>query len=318
MKKKRHILVIKHGALGDIVQGLDGFASLRAGHCYDHLSVLTTPAFKDFMAMMPFFDEVLIDKRGGVLNIAQHLKIRSLLLRGWDRIYDFQSSKRTIRYLDYLVPKGVEIVGGGIRASHPLPDMTGLNNRDRMLRTAELGGCAPRNASTDWLQASEISGITMGNQKPLAVLVAGSSPTKPEKRWPAAHYAALAKALIDAGFGVVLAGSRIDRAVGDAILSNAPDIIAPDIIDCIGKTSLAELASLLAKADVVIGNDTGPVFMAAKLGTPTLMLMSGATDPLMSAPVGKSVRWLREEIISSIKVADTLAVLRHLIDFPKK
>ena len=40
--------------------------------------------------------------------------------------------------------------------------------------------------------------------------------------------------------------------------------------------------------------------------------------PHLSATVGKSVRWLREEIISSIKVADILAALRHLIDFPKK
>ena len=41
------ILVIKHGALGDILQALDGFASLRAGHPHARIMVLTAPAFAE-------------------------------------------------------------------------------------------------------------------------------------------------------------------------------------------------------------------------------------------------------------------------------
>ncbi len=57
------IMVIKHGALGDMVQALDGFASLRAGHPNAHLSLLTTAPFAGFARAMPFFDDVLIDPR---------------------------------------------------------------------------------------------------------------------------------------------------------------------------------------------------------------------------------------------------------------
>ena len=56
--------------------------------------------------------------------------------RSWDRIYDFQSSKRTARYFAHFVPAGVETVGKHKGASHPIPDMTGVNNRDRMVATA--------------------------------------------------------------------------------------------------------------------------------------------------------------------------------------
>lgn len=285
------ILVIKHGALGDIVQGFDGFESLRAGHPDAHLAVLTTPAFAGFMAMMPFFDEVLIDRRASPFNLIEAWRMRQLLRRGWQRVYDFQSSKRSRRYLDHLVPEGVEIVGYAARASHPLPTMTGLNNRDRMLLTAEIGGCPRVVAETGWL-ASEAASAGPGRR---AVLVPGSSPTKPEKRWPEEHYAALAHRLADAGYHVTLVGTAVDRAVADAILAGFPDAD-----DRVGQTSLAELAALLAGSALVVGNDTGPVFLAATLGAPTLMLMSGHTDPAMSAPTGPCTHWLRQPAVASI------------------
>ena len=43
----KRVLVIKHGALGDMVQGFDAFAGLRAGLPYTHLALLTTPPFFD-------------------------------------------------------------------------------------------------------------------------------------------------------------------------------------------------------------------------------------------------------------------------------
>ena len=141
MTTGRKILVIKHGALGDIVQALDGFASLRAGHKDDHLAVLTSPGFAGLLSMMPYFDEVLVDHRAGPLQLARNVQLWRVLRRNWDRVYDFQSSRRTRRYLDHVLRDGTDIIGQSRRASHPLPDMTGMNNRDRMLETARLGGC---------------------------------------------------------------------------------------------------------------------------------------------------------------------------------
>ena len=50
------------------------------------------------------------------------------------------------------------------------------------------------------------------------------------------------------------------------------------------------------------GNDTGPVFLAARSGAPTWMLMGPDTDPSMSAPVGAKANWLRA---SSLDTLDT-------------
>ena len=58
---KDKILVIKHGALGDIVQGLDAFASLRAGNPEAYITLMTSPGFVSLAEMMPWFDDVITD-----------------------------------------------------------------------------------------------------------------------------------------------------------------------------------------------------------------------------------------------------------------
>ena len=68
MPEREKILVIKHGALGDVVQGFDAYASLRAGLPDAHIAVLTSPTFASFMQMMPWFDEVHIDPRPSLFD----------------------------------------------------------------------------------------------------------------------------------------------------------------------------------------------------------------------------------------------------------
>jgi len=91
----QRLLVIKHGALGDIIQGIDAYASLRAGYPQAHIVVLTTPPFAGLFAAMPWFDEVVIDHRAAVGNLRQMFRIRTLLRRGWSQVVDLQCSNRT-------------------------------------------------------------------------------------------------------------------------------------------------------------------------------------------------------------------------------
>ena len=302
MSNQEQILVIKHGALGDMVQALDGFATLRAGHPNAHLALLTTAPFKTLAEAMPFFDEVIIDPRAKAWNISAMFNMRALFRRGWTCIYDFQSSSRTRRYLDLFVPQNVTFIGAHPKSTIQLGDMTGINNRDRMVRTAALGGCQPCEARTDWFDA-EASMI----QTPYAVLIPGCSPAKPAKRWPAEQFATLSSLLLAQGMTPYLAGTAIDREVGDLITS-----VQPLVVDKIGKTSLMGLASLLRHASLVIGNDTGPVFLAARLGAPTIMVMSRHTDPDMSAPVGAKAGWIKDDDIAKITPQDVMAAAKTI------
>ena len=71
--QKVKILVVKHGALGDVIQALDGFASLRAAYPHAHIAVMTAPTCAPLFSLMPWFDEVVIDCREKLFNFLQAL-----------------------------------------------------------------------------------------------------------------------------------------------------------------------------------------------------------------------------------------------------
>ena len=75
-----------------------------------------------------------------------------------------------------------------------------------------------------------------------------------------------------------------------------------EAIDLSGRTSLFQVASLARSAKAVVGNDTGPVFLSAKIGASTLTLMSAHTDEKRSAPHGRASTWLKRDNLSDLSV----------------
>ena len=302
---KPRILVIKHGALGDLVQGFDAFAGLRAGRLDFHITLLTSPAFSAFCRRAPWFDEVVEDPRASVINLPQLFRMRRFLQSGWEMVVDLQCSRRTARYHQFLTSSATRWFGTAAGASDPYPDFTGVNNADRMkVAIAMAGGDADTRASLDWLASGDDAGH---DGRDAVILVPGCSIAKPSKRWPAACFAALANSFFNDGRRVVIVGTAADREVADAVLKDAPDCL-----DLVGQTSLDALVNLFSSAHAVIGNDTGPVFLAAKTGVPTLMVMGGDTDPSMSAPVGARAGWVRQDDVANVTVQQAIDALATL------
>lgn len=304
------ILVIKHGALGDIIQGLDAFASLRAGNRGAYIALMTSSGFVSLAKMMPWFDVVLTDPRSSLINLVASFRIRRHLRQNWSVIVDMQCSGRTGWYFSHFRLPTTRWIGVAPGCSDPLPEFTGVNNRLRMMKAAELAGGINRVADMEWLMADKEASHNNWQVDPAlgyAVLVPGCSSAKPQKRWPAKYFAAVGNDLLARGVTVYVVGTAEDRCAIDCVLADAPDII-----DLCGKTNLSELGRLLCGASYVLGNDTGPVFLAAKTGAPTLMMMGPDTDPAMSAPTGISASWLRANPISGITVTAALASLYNL------
>ena len=133
------------------------------------------------------------------------------------------------------------------------------------------------------------------------VFISGCSPHRPEKRWPAAYFASVGRHFTDRGYGVVLVGTTADEGIVNDILRELPDAV-----NACGKTNLGQLTRLLAKADFVLGNDTGPIFLAAKAGTKTLVLMGDATIPEAMRPMQANAQWIQRSQISAITPHEVL------------
>lgn len=108
----------------------------------------------------------------------------------------------------------------------------------------------------------------------------------PAKRWPADRFGEVARRLLDVGASVAVVGGPADREVADDVLGHERGIL-----DFVGRTSVGSLAAVLERADVLITNDTGPMHLAAAVGTPTVALF-GSTNPTWTRPYGDGHRVL--------------------------
>jgi heptosyltransferase II len=112
----------------------------------------------------------------------------------------------------------------------------------------------------------------------------------PAKRWPASHFAGLAKSL---HIPVVLLGSPKEAALCEEIAGAA----GPGrCLDLAGKTQLTDAFALIAGARAVISNDSGLMHVAAAFGVPQVALF-GSSSPLHTPPLNEKaqVLWLKQD-----------------------
>ena len=294
----RRILVIKHGALGDFILATGPFRAIRAHHPEARLTLLTASSFERLGSDCGCFDDVWIDDRPRPHQVVALFRLRKRLLSGrFDRVYDLQTSDRTGWYYRLFPPPRPEWCGiaAGCSHLHDNPDRDRMHVVDSQVEQLRLVGIdsVPR-PGIDWLEAP-VSGL--GLPEEFALLVPGGSPRRPGKRWPAACYAALARRLSERGLTPVLIGADAERDVIAAIADRCKDAI-----DLCGRTSLAQLASLCRRARVAVGNDTGPMHVAALAGCGTVVLFSRDSDPALCAPRGVGVVVIRRERLEDLSV----------------
>jgi ADP-heptose:LPS heptosyltransferase len=104
----------------------------------------------------------------------------------------------------------------------------------------------------------------------------------PTKRWPAASFAEVADRLRQEGYGaVVMIGGPDERAEVAAVSG----MMKTSAIDLAGATTVGLLPALLSKAALLITNDSGPMHVAAAVGTPVVALF-GPTSAARTGPYG--------------------------------
>ncbi len=307
--KRDKYLIIKHGALGDILQGLDAFESLRTSFPSANLTLLTSPAFVSLANLMPYFDSIIIDERKPFYYFRKTYQIRNHFRQKWTAVIDLQCSKRTKAYFDWFYKRGGgNWYGTAKECSHPMPDFTNINNRDRMLEAVKMAGALEFKAELSWLVKDSKNVFQKFKiKKPYCVIIPGSSPHKLSKRWSAEKYANLANSLYELGITSYLAGTKIERKIAMEVCANSR---ASEIL--VDNTSLQELAQIFTKAQFIVGNDTGPTFLAARIGAPTVMIMGDDTNPYMSSPTGSAAEFIYKANIQAITTHEVLSKVREV------
>lgn len=285
------VLVVKLGALGDVIMVMPALNRIRRAHPGAELSVLTSKPFAAIFEACPDVDRVDASARGG--RSFEDWRLAADVLRGrYDVVYDLQGSSATRRL--FLCARLLSWLGRGPLPlwSAPFPfvsapaedlDRSTVRAQDRhadQLDHPSLATAGTPRATPDlgWLAARTTAPEIAA---PYVLLIPGASPGGGLKRWPEAHYRALAQWLRAEGRTPLVLGGPDDAELGRRVLDGIDGGV-----DCVGRTNLFDIAALALGAEAAVGNDTGPTHLAEAMGAPTLMLVSDTSASALRAPFG--------------------------------
>ena len=301
-KNLKKILVIRLGALGDLLLSFAPFSAIRTHHSGAHITLLTRPEYVELMGASPWFNAIKCDgKKYNPLSL-WHLR-RWILSQNFDYIYDLQTSGRSTRYLKMLYPHHIASNSIWHKSSecHDSVERTKLHTIERQKQQLALSGIfVEGDFDKNWLIKNLDGGKNINGKNflqkhkikcPYALLIPGGSAHRPEKQYGAENYGMLAKMIRENNILPIIIGTKLEANIATTITN-----ICPDAIDMTGKTSLFELAFLAKNADFAIGNDTGPMHLISLMDCKSIVLFSNMSDPSLCGQRGKDVQYIKNEV----------------------
>ncbi len=284
------ILILKPSSLGDIIHSLPTLAAIRERFPKAFIGWLVKQEWAGILEGHPCLDELLSFsfKLSSVWPM-----IREIRKRRFDLILDLQGLLRT-GLLGYFSRAAVRIGFEAGRELSPLfythrvkVDENSLHAVDRYLLIASALGAKTDIkrfdiplTDKDRSEVQKMIGPVCGDKPMIAIHV---SARQEVKRWPIERFSQVADRIQQAGWGMpVFIGASDDVP----IVAEVQKRMQTDSIDLAGQTSLKELAALLRVSRLLITNDSGPMHLAAAVGTPVVALF-GPTDPRKIGPYGK-------------------------------
>jgi ADP-heptose:LPS heptosyltransferase len=291
----RKVLVIKLGALGDFVQSLAAARVIREYHVGARIVLLTTPPFQAFAKACPDFDVVEADGRERDPQAVAQM-IARLRSAKYDMVYDLQTSGRTSNYYQSLRPWPPAWSGIAPGCSHPHanPERERMHTLDRLADQLYYAGIGPSYPPGEaplpdlsWVRLAlhdppRIQPEYFGVKGSYGLIIPGASAHRPEKRWAPERYGAIARAIANRGMTPVVVGANDEKEAAAAIAK-----LEPRAKNIVSRTDLFQVAALAERAAFAVGNDTGPMHMAAAAGAPCVVLFSADSDPEKVCPRGR-------------------------------
>lgn len=291
MKQPEKILIIGPAWIGDMVMAQTLFKLLKQRNPNNKIDVLAPKWTLPVVDHMPEINNTIVAPfNHGELNLLERYKLGKQLQR---EKYS-QAIVLPNSFKSALIPfwAKIPIRTGWAKElrSILLNDSRKLNKTKLPLMIQRFAALAfPKNSSLPeqlpWPKLITKKSNHKKDQKILALCPGAEY--GPAKRWPAKHFATIAKQKLKDGWQVMLFGGPKDESITQEIQS----LTNNKCTDMAGKTSLTEAIDLLAEATVVISNDTGLMHIAAALDKP-LIVIYGSSSPGFTPPLSNRAKIL--------------------------
>ncbi|OIO34765.1 MAG: hypothetical protein AUJ70_00275 [Candidatus Omnitrophica bacterium CG1_02_40_15] len=288
--KKKNILIIKLGAIGDVILIVPSLRALRDNFPDARISVLIGPESKHILKNCPYIDElILYDRKGRDKGLKGLLKTSGILRRkNFDMSIDFQNNK-TSHIISWLgaIPERFGYDNARLsffvnnRIKYLKIKATPLVEQFRLLKSINIDTMNTSRYLEIWPSKEDFSYIDkllknawVSSSQILVGINIGSSHRWETKRWPLKNFARLSDMLAEKDIRVVLTGSK------DAMDSVKDFIKISGIkpVNAVGLTSITQLGALIKRCRVFLTGDSAPMHVASSMGVDFIALF-GPTDP---------------------------------------
>lgn len=293
------ILIIQPSRIGDVVFTLPALAAIRARYPHAWIGWVVDERCAPLLAGNTLIDEVIVFDRTRLSPRYLWRFARGLRARGVDLSIDFHG----------LFKSAIQVLFAGARfriasaSTNGMRELSWLFSReipparptahcvDRHLAVAAHIGCDIREPSFSMAVDPEaarhvaqmLSSTGITGEKPIIVVHPGGGWLS--RRWFPDRFAALITRLArEKSAQVILVGGREGGAGEQGINEQIAGMVeGPGLVDLTGRLTLPELVALLARATVFVGNEAGPMHIAAAVGVPIVAII-GPTDPARTGP----------------------------------
>lgn len=307
-----NILIVKLSAIGDVIHTLPALAALRKLYPGAHITWVVEEASSDLVMDHPYLDHVIVSHRKQWMDDLRHGRIgapfrdmnaftRDLRSRSYDLVIDFHGlfkSAVLVSLSGGARKLGFDSMqeGSGLFYNERIPEDMGKHAVDRYLDfLAYIGaksGKADGENTPEFLIPSDdrniqkVSALLSKSHLDIDEPFVAINPVAlwDTKLWREDRFAMLADRITgELNIPVVITGSAHEKPYAESIIK---EVKTAKVVDLAGQTTLKDLACLYRQAAVVVTTDSGPMHIAAAVGTPVVALF-GPTDPRRTGPYGR-------------------------------
>lgn len=273
--QRKKILIVKINAIGDVVMALPMVTYLRIANPHVHITWLCGSAPSPLLEAVGVIDEVIQVNEQELFSNDLSTKIWSVM-RIW-KILAFRFFDQI--FIGNLDPRyRLLTLFTHAREKKSLSLIPGRYHGDEYVRMASgiEGPLRCKAALPDWNYplAENLTQLLRNDQKFIALAPGGAKNSladNPTRRWPIEHYVALAEALLEKGYSVILTGSKTDEWI-------LPHFSKLQVLNLVGQADLVNLVSLYQKCALLVTHDSGPLHLG-KLAQIPMIALFGPTIP---------------------------------------
>lgn len=300
-----HILIIRPGALGDLIVSLPAFDAIRNYFYNAHIEIMGYPSFLEIVKGRFYADTVSrFDQADIAILFMKNAQIPEFLMKRFgcmDMIIPFVFDK------EQVLRKNLEATGArAIVHYDPFPPPgESLHITDYFIKFLDVLGIPHANKipkiflhNEDILFGNDFIRDKIGDSNKMLIAIHPGSGSR-QKCWPAERFSELILRMRKEMYAqILIISGPADYEIVEKLRVKVKDFIHVD------QLPLPNLAAIIKRCNIFIGNDSGITHLAAAVGVHTIAIF-GSTDPIVWGPRGERVKTLYKKSDCSPCFPDT-------------